>query len=238
MLRMIICEDEKVERELLQQWINEWGIVAQKKVEIISFENSEQFLFYWEERQDIDVLLLDIEMGGMDGMSLAKKIRQVDPSVPIIFTTGLCDRISEGYDVEALHYLIKPLDKKRLFACLDKAIQREIKRGDKLICDTLTGIRRIDVRDIWYIEAAKHHSLIKVEKELIEVKTSFNELEQLHSLCFLLKIHRSYYVNLQYVAKLEKNQLQLDDGHYLPISRRLIKNVTQAFITYYGQKDQ
>ena len=238
MLHMIICEDEKVERELLQQWLNEWGIVAKQKVEITAFENSEQFLFYWAERQDVDVLLLDIEMGEMDGMSLARKIRQVDPNVSIIFTTGVGDRIAEGYDVEALHYLIKPIDKKRLFSCLDKAIWRETKRGDKLICETLTGIRRIDLKDIWYIEAAKHHSLIKVDKEVVEVKTSFNELEELDCMRLLLKIHRSYYVNMQYVSKLEKNQLQLDDGQYLPISRRLMKNVMQAFIAYYGQKKQ
>ena len=236
MLVIAICEDEKAERDLLGQWISEWSMHSAMKVNILVFENSEQFLFYWQERKDIDLLFLDIEMGKLDGMSLARMIRKTDTTLPIVFTTGLAEYMVEGYDVAALHYLLKPIDKERLFNCLDKVAQKEEAHAELILLETIEGAMiRIDCHEIWYIEASGHYCELCTKQNKVEIKLGMSEIEKIEALHFLVKIHRSYLVNMQYVAKIEKNQLQLDDGQYLPVSRRAIKHVTEAFVTYYGR---
>lgn len=228
-----ICEDEKMQQELVKQQVEQWALIRGEKVQIAFFDNSEQFLFYWSERKDIDLILLDIEMGEMDGISLAKQIRKVNEEIQIIFITGIKDYIAEGYEVNAMHYLIKPIEKERLFSCLDKVKAREKSTSKKIILETTDGLVSVMINDIWCIEASKHHCMVKVGGNLYEVKQSFGQLEQMDVLKEFLKCHRSYLVNIKYIAKVEKKQLILDDGQILPVSRSVSKQIVEAFINYY-----
>lgn len=83
-------------------------------VQTDSFSSAENFLFYYAEECDYDILLLDVEMGAMDGVTMAKKLRQSNDTVQIIFITGYSDYIFEGYEVAALHYLMKPVKEEKL----------------------------------------------------------------------------------------------------------------------------
>ncbi|WP_275574667.1 LytR/AlgR family response regulator transcription factor [Bifidobacterium bifidum] len=92
------------------------------------FPSAERFLTRYERRRDVDILLLDVEMGSMDGVALAKAVRKAGGTMPIVFVTGYSDFIAEGYDVEALNYLMKPVDVAKLFDVLDKAVVRNAPR--------------------------------------------------------------------------------------------------------------
>lgn len=88
------------------------------------FSSAEAFIFHCVENKEYDVLLLYIEMGNMDGVTLARQIRKSNKNVQIVFITGYSDYIAEGYDVEALHYLMKPLKDEKLFDVLDRAVNK------------------------------------------------------------------------------------------------------------------
>lgn len=128
-----IVDDEEKEQLLIKKYIEEWASARKEPVEFQCFANSESFLFHWEDNKCYDLLLLDIEMGKMNGLDLARKIRTENEKLPIIFVTGYDEYMQYGYDVSALHYLIKPVNKDRLFQALDKWKQRSDKEDETVL---------------------------------------------------------------------------------------------------------
>ena len=123
-LHIGICDDEQVEIQYLQKIVLDWAHTGHHNISINLFPSSEAFLFNHENDKNFDILLLDIQMGDMDGVELAKLLRNSDKLVQIIFITGFPDFIAEGYEVSALHYLMKPVKEEKLFEVLDKAVSR------------------------------------------------------------------------------------------------------------------
>ena len=117
-MKIAIIEDEQLHMELLMGYIQSWGIQKKVVVEIESFPNAESFLFHWEE-------VVDIQMKEVNGMELAKYIRKKDKNIVIIFTTGIADFMEEGYEVEAMHYLLKPISRKKVEQCMDRVKERK-----------------------------------------------------------------------------------------------------------------
>ena len=111
MLHITICDDEQTQLTLLETFLTEWARKYKYEIEVSLYQNADQFLFHHEEKAELDILLLDIDMPGTDGLSLAHRLRSAGENVQIIFITGLTDYVLEGYDVEAVSYLIKPVEK-------------------------------------------------------------------------------------------------------------------------------
>ena len=127
-MRVAICDDEQVQLELLEKYLSEWGKERSILIETSLFLSGESFLFSWAEDKAYDLLILDIEMGKINGMELAGKLRRQDEELPILFITGYDSYMAQGYEVSALHYLLKPVQKEKLFAVLDRLQQRERKK--------------------------------------------------------------------------------------------------------------
>lgn len=119
-----ICDDSKTDAALVQSFLLEWAKQRGTEVEIEVFPSAESFLFRYDEYKAFDILLFDVEMSGMDGVSAARKVRRENEAVQIVFITGYSDYIAEGYDVAALHYLMKPLNKEKFFSVLNRAAQK------------------------------------------------------------------------------------------------------------------
>ena len=117
-MRIAIIEDEQLHSDLLISYIKKWADIrkiSSKNIIINNYENAEQFLFDYDDEKSFDVLFVDIQMSGMNGMDMAKKVREKDKNVSLVFTTGITDYIQEGYEVEAMHYLIKPLKEEKVY---------------------------------------------------------------------------------------------------------------------------
>ena len=122
--KIAICDDSDADRQYVFDMVKAWAEASGHTVQVDFFPSAESFLFRYEEENDYDILLLDIEMGGMDGVSMAKQLRKNNDTLQIIFITGYSDYISEGYEVAALHYLIKPVKEEKLRSVLDRAAQK------------------------------------------------------------------------------------------------------------------
>lgn len=244
MLQITICDDEAAQRSLLETYVREWGMLRQLEMDIALSGSAEQFLFYWEERPG-DMVLLDIDMPGADGLSLARRLRSQGDEVQIIFVTGLAEYALEGYDVDAVSYLIKPVEKDRLFACLDRAAKRCSQEAPVLLLDTPGGMARVRIRDICYLESDAHDTWVHCnrEKEPIRCRLGIRQLEEhlgqrgesFFKLNFF-KIHRSYLVNLFYVSRIEKREAVMDTGEALPVARNRWEALNRAYLDYYRGK--
>lgn len=235
-MRIGIVDDEATQQRLIEKYIREWGKGKGIPLDILCFDNSESFLFYWEEDKCYDLLVLDIEMGQISGLELAKKLRQEDEELPIMFVTGYDEYMSCGYDVAAMHYLIKPLDKTKFFKVLDR-LSKERKPEEKLFLDTTEGNLCLSADRIWYVEAAAHQSVIYTEDGEYTMRECLGIFETMvEGQTDFVKCHRSYVVNLRHVASVLKTDVMLDDGRKIPLSRNAAKRVNERFIKYYRDK--
>lgn len=231
-LKIAVCDDEHQQAEYIKMLVNKWAYENAVKAIIDMFESAENFKSAWSESKTFDILLLDIEMSGQNGMELAKEIRQSDTKLIIIFITGYIDYMSEGYDVSALHYLIKPLKEDKLFEVLDRAVQT---LGKDMEILNVTINRKeiiIPLREIIYIESALHYIIINTVKEQYKVKMSLTEIEEKLGDGFF-KCTRSFIIGLRYVRRISKNDVMLTTGVSIPLGRGLYKGINKAYIKYF-----
>lgn len=226
--RISIVDDCASDAEYVTALVNCWAESAGHSVDISMYPSAEAFLFDCAE-QRFDILLLDIEMSGMNGVELAKSVRSRDETVQLIFITGFPDFIAEGYEVSALHYLMKPVSKNKLFEVLERACVN-IAKSEKRLCVTFD--RRttfIPLSKLYYIEAQKQYVTVYTEDEAYRMKASLAETEE--SLDeFFFKCQRSFIVNLRHVTRIKSDCVVLKNGAEVPISRGMSEKIGKEII--------
>lgn len=193
-INIAIIDDEKIQAELLKKYVQNWAYEKEVTVLIETFFSAESFDFSYTMDKKYDILLLDIQMPGQNGIELAKQIRKEDQLVNIIFITAVTDYISEGYDVSAINYLIKPIKEKKLFECLDKALMRIPKEEKTILIDAQGEILRINQKDIIYIEAFAHSIDINTVKGRYTARKNISNIEKELEEDAFVRCHRSYIV--------------------------------------------
>lgn len=233
MYKIAVCDDNRADADYVSGIIKKSAQVHAVTVALEQFPSAEAFWFAYEENPCYDVLFLDIEMksDGMNGMELAAKLRKKDHAVQIVFVTGYMEYIAEGYDVEALHYLLKPVTEEKLGSVLERAVQRIKDREKELFLQTADGSVRIFTSEIRYLEVRRNYVTIYAA-ETYTVKTALRALEDELDACFF-RTGRSYIVNLRYVRRITKSQVELKDGAQVPLSRGLYEAINRAVIQYF-----
>lgn len=197
-----------------------------------TFESAEGFLFDYAEHKDYHILLLDIEMKAINGIELAKQIRADNTLVQIIFITGFPEFIADGYEVSALHYLMKPVSGKKLSEVLKHAVVNLGKTKRKVLFSIDGETVGVTADKIMFVEAFVHSVLISTVDNSFEVKMSISEAERLFGDEFI-RCHRSYIVGLKYISCIKKTDVILDNNELVLLSRSTYSKVNQAFISFY-----
>lgn len=235
-MKIAVIEDIESHGDLLISYIKKWSKKNKTVFILKRFESAESFLFQWEEEADFDILFVDIQMSGMNGIEMAKKIRKKDKNIIIIFTTGITDYIEEGYEVEAMHYLVKPVNETKLHACLDRATEKR-KTEKYILIHTQEQILKINTEQICYVEAMGHGCRLKLEKKntFIETKESLSQIEYMLDKTNFIKCHRSYICRVKGIFRIDKVSIYFDDNSTIPVSRRMYEKVNQAFIQCFSK---
>lgn len=228
-LRFAICDDDVALLEYISGELDQWAETAGHNVKTETFPSAEAFLFEYSENKSFDVLLLDIEMPGMNGMELAHKLRAENAMLQIIFVTGYSDYISEGYDVSALHYLMKPVAREKLFEVLSRAANKCECSVKKLKVSFDRETKLIPISHIMYVEAQKQYVIIHSIDGTYKMKCSLSAIEsQLDE--YFKKCQRSFIVNLSYVTRIKNDSLMLKNGESVPISRGMASIIKDEII--------
>ena len=231
-ISVAVCDDEEKEADCLQKLVSCWAEEKGYNLKLCSFPSAEAFLFRYEEDKGFDLLLLDIQMKGIDGIELAKKIRETDNTVQIAFITGYDEYMSEGYEVSALHYLMKPVEKQKLYSVLDRAVTAMNTTEPVVLFDIDGESVKIKLLDIVSVEASAHTVTVKALTRAFSLSKSITQIETLLGEGFF-RCHRSYLVNLEHVSKIGRNDVFLDDSTAVPLSRKQYEKMNKAFISYY-----
>ena len=241
-IKTAIIEDNEIHAGLLEKYLLKWSRYRQVPLEINRYLSAEEFLFKLEPGLGISVLFIDIQMYEINGIDLAKSVRKKDNEINIIFTTGITGYMAEGYEVEALHYLVKPINEDKIYKCMDKVFNKR-KNINYIIVHSKGGIHKLDTSQINYIEARGHGCVIEIftkennlkQVKQTEVSESISELEPLLPKQGFIKCHRSYLCSIQNIHHIGKTEIIFDTGSHIPVSRRLHKDVNQAFIQYFSR---
>ena len=226
--KIAICDDSDGDRQYVLNMVKGWAAVSGHEIHTDLFPSAESFLFHYAQERDYDILLLDIEMGAMDGVTMAKKLRRDNDTVQIVFITGYSDYISEGYEVAALHYLVKPLDENKLFSVLNRAAEK-LQKNEKVLHLELSGeMVRLPVHRIRWAEVSGNYVTIHALQDYT-VKMTLGQLEKELDERFF-RVGRSAIVNLTQISRVTKGSIMLTGGGSILLPRGAYEAVNRAII--------
>lgn len=226
--RAAICDDSTTDAEFVGSILHQWAAECGIEVESERFASADAFLFRYIEDKSFDLLLLDVEMPGTDGVTLAKTVRQENEAVQIVFITGYSDYIAEGYDVAALHYLVKPVSREKLFAVLDRAWEKHRRNARCLNLELSGELVRLPLYEVRYLDVHQNYVTVHARQDYT-VKRTLGEFEAQLDEGFL-RVGRGMILNLKQIRRVTKKEVVLADGTALPLPRGAYEPLNRAII--------
>lgn len=236
MIRVGIVEDDAAAIERLLSHFDRFQRTQEERFHIGAFHDGADVLADY--RPDWDVLLLDVQMPRVDGMTAARRIREVDSEVVIVFITSSPHYAVSGYEVGALSYLLKPVS----YASFEQEMTRILTRlrrqprRELLFTATDGGHHRIAVDDIRYIESVRHRVDVYTLDETFSIATTLKAMEAQLAESDFLRCHNGLLVNLRHVTGIDGNDCRIRGGGRLPISRPRKKEFLAALAEHIGAR--
>jgi two-component system response regulator LytT len=230
-MRIAICDDEEKFRVQEKNLIDK--VSASMDIVVDTFAEGKKLL----ERFDAvpyELVFLDIEMPGMDGITLAKEIRTRSESTHIVFLTGHVEYAIEGYEVNALRYLTKPVQEEKVKEVLRHVMEKSVS-GKQLILREEGEDLILKYADIYYMEAQNQYVMIYAEDGEHLIRANIGDFEEQLKNDGFYRIHRGYLVSLSKVKRLVKGEAVLQYNAKeisLPVSRANVKSLKEALYAY------
>lgn len=239
MMHVVICEDECCFQEAVQNAVEAWKAASgHADVACTCFRSSEEFLKCWEKGLPADLIFLDIQFPGeLNGMATAKRIYERDQMTSIVFITNYADYVYEGYAVQALRYLKKPVRRAELDTCMELAYQRyTMLNGKKISVISHNQRQVIPLQSVVYIEMASHYLQMSLanSREWLEVRVRLCDFSGRLPEQLFVQCHRSYIVNIDHIRRFARRRLTMSNDAEIPVSQTFAPILKEKFDAYYG----
>ena len=233
MIRVAIAEDMEFEREALLRHLRRYEQERGEAFSCTVFENGEELLRGYGE--GFDLLLLDVAMPRVDGLTAARRIRRQDEKVVILFITSMVQYAVQGYSVDALDFLVKPVGYTGLRLRLDRALARIAQSRPRCIqVRSASGLCSVPVSGIRYVETCSHRIIIHTGDAELLTDMTMKQIESELAGQPFFRCHTSYLVHLRYVDRIQGNEIEVD-GSRLLISRYRRRELLDTFTAYLGE---
>lgn len=215
--------------DYLSQFFNESG----EDYTTSTFEDGVSFLKDYS--FSYDFIIFDIDMPQMSGIDTAKELRKKDSNVTIMFVTNMPQYALEGYSVEAVDYVLKPLSYPDFRLKMKKATRYILRNSVKKITINTTeeGLITVDSSDIYYVESKLHYIYYHTKKGIYKMRAKLTEVEDILLPYHFARSGGSFLINLAYLEKIDGNEIVVAD-ETLPLSRRMKASLMSAFTKYMG----
>lgn len=227
-MNIAICDDEKIIREQIKNLIEKQEVNSVLK----TFASGQELL---ESKLHFDIIFLDIQMEGINGIDAAKILRERGEETILIFITGLKEYVFDVFDVSAFHYLLKPVEETKFGEVFGRALTELEKRKSKIqeqfFIKTRTRSFNINKNDILFIENRARKVEIHTKKETIEIYAVMNELEQQLGQDFY-RCHRGYLVNMAHVREYTADSIQLNTGETVYLAKGKYSEFVKIYMHY------
>ena len=234
MIELAIVEDEKEYIKQLLQFVDQYQREYGEAIRVTCFYDGDEIVNGYD--GSFDIILMDIQMKFMDGMSAAEEIRKVDQKVIIMFITNRIDYAIRGYDVDALDYIVKPVSYFSFAKKLRRAISRAANHSDEMVVINITqGMLRIKTSDLYYVESEGHNIIYHTAKGEFKVRDKMKNVEELLVPYGFFRSNKGYLVNLCHVDGV-LDGCCLVHGQKLLISRARKNEFMTALTEYIGAR--
>lgn len=232
MIKIAVADDEQAERQVMEDYFQRLASELHEELKVTLFPSGAALVKAYD--YTFDLICLDIDMPLMDGISTAKKIRDCDDDVLIIFVTNLAQLAIRGYEVHALDFLVKPVNYYSFAMKLRDAIQLANRRKERnIVLNIGDGFQVIPSSELYFAEVRGHYLIYHTKNGVIRQKATLRDLEEkLKGLSFK-RCNRSYLVNLHHVSAVNKDDV-LVGGEWIKISRPQKRSFLQALANYIG----
>ena len=233
MIKIAIVEDEHAYAMQLQEYLHQYETENGEVFEISLFSDGDEIVHKY--KPIYDIILMDVEMKFMDGMSAAEEIRKVDTEVVIIFITNMPQYAIRGYAVDALDYVLKPVSYFAFSQRLNRAISRMKKRESKtLALNVKGGTVRLDITNITYVESQGHTLIFHTVGADYEASGTMKELEKELKELHFYRGNKGYLINLAHVEGVKDGCAIVRDETLL-LSRARKKDFMETLTRYWGE---
>lgn len=232
-MRIAIVEDDAAYTQELKGYLARLEKELDRDMEVFSYPSGLAFLKNF--KGQFDILLLDISMPYLDGMETARRVRETDREVLILFITNLAQYAIKGYEVDALDYIVKPVNyfafSQRMMRAISRISDRE---AAYLAINQKTGIRKLDIRGIYYVESLNHNLTFHTRDGDYTVFGSLKDMEERLAEHHFIRCNKGYLVSLRHVDRIEDG-CAVVQGTPLLISRNRRNSFLEALANYFGE---
>ena len=234
-LRVAVVDDERNERETLQTYLARFAEESGNAVEVNPYPSGDALLKDY--RLIYDIILFDIDMPGTNGIETARQVRMRDETVTILFVTNIAQYAINAFEVEAVDYIIKPVEYYDFAMKFRRAMKRAAHRGSREVhIITADGSCRVGISDIVYVEALDHYLTYHLQGKTfgsidLEVRDNMKNHEALLKPYSFCRVHKSYLVNLARVRMVRTNDLLIADS-VIPIGRSYKKELMKEYLHF------
>lgn len=225
-MNIAVCDDELVIREQIREMILFQSVGH--RVEL--FCSAEELL---QSEICFDVILMDIQMEGLNGIEAARILRKRGENAVLIFVTGIKEYVFEAFDVAAFHYLLKPVDGDKFYEVFNKAVKEAEKNKEQeyLFIKSKNKKLKIKTEDILYIESMGRKVEVHLKSEIIEIYAKMNDLEEQLGNGFY-RCHRGYLVNMAHIAEYENYSIRVSNGETIFMAKERYNQFVREYMWY------
>ncbi len=227
-MKIALCDDEKFWVDELHRLLNEYYSARRTDYYITTFSSGNELL---KNSDKYDVIFMDYRMGELDGIETARKIREQNNGCVIIFVSSYPDVAIDTFEVNAFRFLVKPIDKEKLFMSLDD-FRKQTENDDFIVLKSRNGERIIRASEIVFCEAAYKHTLLHMSNEVIESAKNIKEIQKQMTKDIFFRCHKAYIVSFPHIKSFDNNCIIMDNGEQAFISRNNLAAFKTAFQEY------
>jgi DNA-binding LytR/AlgR family response regulator len=227
-MRLALCDDDKALVSELKPMIYEYANKHRFDMVIDEYYSGEDLI---KSPTAYDMIFLDYQMGGLNGLSTARRLRERNMNGAITFMTAFPDFVYQAFEVSAFRFLIKPLTQCMIYAVLDDYFRMHGSDYPIFIYHEKTAVQ-VNTKDIVLLEATNKHCLIHFANEWMCVCKTMAKVSELLPQCHFYKVNRAFTVNFSHINRYKNDQIHFHSGQKVYVSRKYLKAFKNAYMEY------